>query len=122
MKQMESVMANLVRIVTNSMGPMCSFYQTCLNGQLLDQTDVYACIQVGQTEIELCAGSSQQQVVAIEMASIEALKVIVEQAESLDKPFDIQQYGSGKQAFSAQLKDPDGNLVQLSYYQFHISR
>ena len=30
--------------------------------------------------------------------------VLEEQAESLDKPFDIQQYGSGKQAFSAQLK------------------
>ena len=106
------------KLTVYSLPRMVGFYQEFLEGEVLDQTDAYASIKIGYTTLELYVGPKQEQLIAIELQSAEQLQQVLAQHLVIKQPMQIRQYPSGQQAFIATIQDPEGNLVQMSCYQY----
>jgi hypothetical protein len=106
------------KLVSASINQLVRFYQEELQAKMIDRSDNYTCLQVGCSLLELfCGDVAKQSLISLELESVDQLKGVVATCQSVTKQISLEQYQGG-QAFVAQVKDPDGNLIQLSCYQY----
>ncbi len=112
------MMVAKAKLVSASVGELVQFYQEELQAKLVDCSDNYICLKIGCSLLEIFHGDDgKQSLISLELETVDQLKKVVAVCQSVTKQISLEQYQGG-QAFIAQIKDPDGNQVQLSCYQY----
>jgi len=111
------------RVLVNDINAMLAFYKNILMAEVLDVSDTFAVIAIEDDIIEFVLGinSVDQTAIAIQYTSED---VFNDACESVLKHQDVSVRlfrNKNTSTYKAELKDVEGNIIQLYHHQLFIS-